>query len=111
STISLLKPGVALLNPARLNTNNLPKFFDDWRVLWCPEPVDIGFGAPYEHASTWIGMNLLMLDEQTAIVEQSQRPLIDMLEREGFTVIPVPMRHARTLGGAMHCVTLDLQRD
>jgi hypothetical protein len=26
-------------------------------------------------------------------------------------VVPVPMRHARTLGGAIHCVTLDLQRD
>jgi hypothetical protein len=25
--------------------------------------------------------------------------------------VPVPMRHARTLGGAVHCVTLDLQRD
>lgn len=111
STISLLRPGVALLNPARLNKDNLPPFFDNWTILWCPEPVDIGYYPPYEHASEWIGMNLLMLDEQTAIVEQSQGPLIRVLEREGIGVISVPMRHARTLGGAVHCVTLDLQRD
>lgn len=111
STISLLKPGVALLNPRRLHAGNLPPFFEGWRLLWCPEPIDIGFHAPYEHASQWVGMNLLMLDERTAIVERSQLPLIRMLEREGFEVIPVAVRHGRTLGGAVHCVTLDLHRD
>ena len=111
STISLLRPGVALLNPARLNEGNLPSFFDNWKILWCPEPVDIGYYPPYEHASVWVGMNLLMLNEQTAIVERSQAPLIRLLETSGFTVIPVPLRHARTLGGAVHCVTLDLHRD
>jgi scyllo-inosamine-4-phosphate amidinotransferase 1 len=99
STISLLRPGVALLNPQRLNAANLPAFFAGWRILWCPEPVNIGFHAPYEHASQWVGMNLLMLDEHTAIVERSQTPLIRLLEAEGFTVVPVPMRQARTLAG------------
>jgi glycine amidinotransferase/scyllo-inosamine-4-phosphate amidinotransferase 1 len=111
STISLLRPGLALLNPARMNPGNLPPFFDSWRVLWCPDPVDIGYFPPYEHASQWVGMNLLMLDERTAIVERSQLPLIRMLEGEGIEVIAVPIRHARTLGGAVHCVTLDLHRD
>lgn len=111
STISLLRDGVALFNPARLNATNVPAFFKGWRILWCPEPIDIGFHAPFEHASRWVGMNLLMLDEHTAIVERSQLPLIRLLEAEGFEVIPVPARHARTLGGAVHCVTLDLERD
>lgn len=111
STISLLRPGLALLNPARINSGNLPACLKAWRTLWCPPPVDVGFYPPYEHASTWVAMNLLMLDQSTAIVERSQLPLIRLLEQEGFTVIPVPMRHARTLGGAVHCVTLDLHRD
>lgn len=111
STISLLRPGLALLNPVRLHANNLPSFFKGWRILWCPDPVDVGFYPPYEHASQWVGMNLLMLDEQTAIVERTQVPLIRMLEAEGITVVPVPVRHARTLGGAVHCITLDLHRD
>jgi len=111
STISLLRPGLVLLNPQRLNAGNLPPFFAGWRLLWCPEPVDVGFHPPYEHASQWVGMNLLMLDERTAIVERTQLPLIRLLEAEGITVIPVPIRHARTLGGAVHCVTLDLHRE
>jgi N-dimethylarginine dimethylaminohydrolase len=111
STVSLLRPGLALLNPDRLNSGNIPPALEKWRILWCPPPVDIGYADPYEHASPWIGMNLLMLDEQAAIVEKSQVPLIRLLEQERITVAPVPMRHARTLGGAMHCVTLDLQRD
>ena len=111
STISLLRPGLALLNPQRMRPDKLPPFFANWRILWCPEPVDIGFYPPYEHASQWVGMNLLMLNERTAIVERSQLPLIRMLEQEGFTVIPILLRHARTLSGAVHCVTLDLQRD
>lgn len=111
STISLLRPGLALLNPQRMNAGNLPPFFRNWRILWCADPVDIGFHPPYEHASQWVGMNLLMLDERTAIVERSQLPLIRQLEAEGMTVVPVPLRHARTLSGAVHCVTLDLERD
>ena len=111
STISLLRPGLALVNPERLSNANLPPALHSWRLLWCPSPVDIGYVEPYAHASTWIGMNLLMLDERTAIVERSQAPLIRLLEQEGITVVPVPMRHARTLGGAVHCVTVDLHRD
>jgi scyllo-inosamine-4-phosphate amidinotransferase 1 len=111
STISLLSPGVVLVNPSRINESNLPELFRTWKVIWCAEPVDIGYHEPYAHASVWIGMNLLMLDERVAVVEKSQTPLIAQLEQAGIEVIPVPMRHARTLGGAMHCVTLDLERD
>jgi N-dimethylarginine dimethylaminohydrolase len=111
STVSLLRPGVALLNPSRMNDRNLPSFFDGWKILWCPDPVDIGYFPPYRNASAWVGMNLLMLDERTAIVEATQAPLIAQLKAERFEVIPVPMRHARTLAGAVHCVTLDLHRE
>ena len=54
--IGLLRPGAALLNPSRLNAGNLLAFFDKWKILWCPEPVDIGYCAPYAHASEWVGM-------------------------------------------------------
>jgi hypothetical protein len=29
----------------------------------------------------------------------------------GMTVIPLELRHSRTLGGGFHCVTLDLHRE
>jgi N-dimethylarginine dimethylaminohydrolase len=37
--------------------------------------------------------------------------LIDFLEKNQFTVIPMQLRHSRTLGGGFHCVTLDLHRE
>jgi scyllo-inosamine-4-phosphate amidinotransferase 1 len=111
STISFLRPGLVLLNPSRINEHNLPECLKSWDKIWCPPPVDIGFQAPYKNASTWIGMNLLMVNPHLAIVEYSQKELIRTLEKNKIEVIPLPIRHARTLGGAFHCVSLDLHRE
>jgi N-dimethylarginine dimethylaminohydrolase len=110
STIALLRPGLVLLNPSRIKPETIPAPFKNWDILWCPEPVDIGFYPPYENASNWIGMNLMMVRPDLAIVEENQKPLIQMLEKKNISVIPVKMRHQRTLGGGAHCVTLDLSR-
>ncbi|HRO66529.1 MAG TPA: hypothetical protein PL182_03085 [Pseudobdellovibrionaceae bacterium] len=110
STISFLRPGLVLLNPSRLRRDNLPEILSGWDVIWCPEPHDIGFYPPYENASTWIGMNLLMVRPDLALVEKNQTALIRELERRRIQVIPIRMRHQRTLGGGAHCVTLDLER-
>lgn len=111
STISFLRPGLVLLNPARINDKNLPEQLQSWDKIWCPEPVDIGYYPPYKNASTWIGMNLMMVNPQLAIVEKSQTELIRLLEKNKIDVCALPIRHARTLGGAFHCVTLDLHRE
>ena len=111
STISFLRTGLALLNPARLKATNLWTFFKGWRFLGCSELVDTGFHPPFEHASTWIGMNLMMIAVGPASIEHSQFPLLPMLKTQGLTVIPVAMRHARTQTGAVHCGTLDLEQD
>jgi glycine amidinotransferase/scyllo-inosamine-4-phosphate amidinotransferase 1 len=110
STISFLRPGLVLLNPARMNESNLPDVLKSWDKIWCAEPVDIGFYGNYKNASVWIGMNLVMVNPRLAIVEKSQTPLIKQLESHGVEVCALPMRHSRTLGGAFHCVTLDLRR-
>jgi N-dimethylarginine dimethylaminohydrolase len=54
---------------------------------------------------------MLSVDPNTVIVDRQQYKLIEDLERAGFTTIPLQMRHARTLGGGFHCVTLDLIRE
>lgn len=110
STISLLRPGLVLLNPSRINAKNIPKVLENWDIIWCPEPHDIGYYGKYENASKWIGMNLLMLSPNLAMVEKNQIALISELEKKGIDILPVQMRHIRTLGGGPHCVTLDLRR-
>ena len=109
TTITLLREGLVLINPERVNKDNLPKFFKDWEVLEAPEMVDIGY-SDIAYGSVWIGMNFIMVNPNLAIVCKKQKKLIDLLAKHGIDVIPMELRHARTLGGGFHCVTLDIRR-
>lgn len=111
STIVFLRPGLVLLNPARVNDSNLPDVFRKWDIIWCP-PMEHGEQVP-EHpmGSAWIGMNLLMVAPDVAIVDSSQVALSRVLEDHNISVVPHTLRHARRLGGGMHCVTLDTVRE
>ena len=53
---------------------------------------------------------MLSVDADTVIVDSAQTDLIQTLQQRKFTVIPMQLRHSRTLGGGFHCVTLDLER-
>jgi len=112
STISLLRPGLALLNPARIaSADSLPGPLRSWEHLWCPPMSTPPPASAHPLSSEWIGMNLLMVRPDLAIVDAAQDELITVLERHGIDVIPHVLRHARVLGGGLHCVTLDLRRD
>ena len=110
STICPLNEGFVVLNASRVTPQNCPKAFDGWTKLWVQDCVAQDF-YQYPYASKWIGMNMLSVDPQTVIVDRNQQQLIEDLERAKFTVIPLELRHARTLGGGFHCVTLDLVRE
>lgn len=111
STIALLRPGLALLNPERINDTNLPDALRKWDAIWCPPMSTAPAASPYPLSSRWIGMNLLMINPGLAIVDAAQHALIRALERNGIDTLPLTLRHARTLGGGFHCVTLDVLRD
>lgn len=109
STIVPLREGLVLVNASRVNMHNLPRVFDSWEVIWVDDVVAQGF-YQYPYASKWIALNMLVLDPNTVIADKNQLNLIKILESNGFTVIPLELRHSRTLGGGFHCVTLDLMR-
>lgn len=110
STIVPLRPGLVLLNPARVNDANMPVLFRDWDHLWCPDLVDTGYVGEHPRASVWIGMNLLVLRPDLVVADNRQPMLIRELERHGIDVLPLRLTHARTLGGGFHCVSLDVRR-
>lgn len=110
STICPLREGFVVLNASRVTPQNCPRAFDGWTKLWVTDVESQKF-YEYPYASKWIGMNMLSIDPKTVIVDKQQYTLIEDLERAGFTTIPLQMRHARTLGGGFHCVTLDLIRE
>jgi len=109
STIVPLREGLVLLNASRVNEKNCPSVFDSWEKIYIDDVVPQEF-YQYPYASKWIALNMLSIDPQTVIVDSYQRNLIKMLESKKFTVIPLTLRHSRTLGGGFHCVTLDLVR-
>lgn len=109
TTFTLVRPGIVVANASRVSRENLPEIFRTWDVIYFNDVVDIGYtGAPI--CSQWIGMNFLMVHPELAIVDRQQVPLIRELERRGVNVLPLSIRHARTIGGGFHCVTLDVRR-
>lgn len=111
STIVPLREGLVMVNASRVNMNNLPKVFNSWDVIWITEDMIVEQGFyQYPYASKWIALNMLVVDPTTVIVDKNQFKLIRILEENNFTVIPLELRHSRTLGGGFHCVTLDIIR-
>lgn len=134
STIVPLRPGLVLLNAARVNPNNCPPLLNQWEQLYwddvAPVPEDelsfqkdvrdyvyrelhalgVETNLPFM-SSPWIGLNLLSLDPSTVVVHDRQVSLIKDLEKHRLTVIPVGLRHAYTIMGGLHCATLDTVRD
>jgi hypothetical protein len=100
-----------LLNPSRVKRiDQMPKAFQNWDVIWCPEPVPIGWYGDYRNSSNWISMNLFSVNPNLVAVEEHQEPLRKELEKHGIECAMLPMRQSITLGGCFHCVTLDLER-
>lgn len=111
STIALLREGLMLLNPSRIKSvDQLPEVLRNWDIIWAPEPVDIGHYPGYCNASKWVNVNLLSISPKLVVLEEHQHNLRLELEKHGINCAMLPMRHARTLGGCFHCVTLDLVR-
>ena len=110
STITPLREGLVLLNGSRVTEDTCPKVFRDWEKIFVDEVEPQDF-YQYPYASKWIALNMLSVDPNTVICDSQQTALHRTLEKRGFTVIPLTLRHSRTLGGGFHCVTLDLVRD
>lgn len=111
STIALLREGLLLINPSRIkNIDQLPEVLQKWDIIVAPEPHDIGHYEGYCNASKWVNVNLLSINPNLVVIEQHQHDLRRELEKYKIESAMLPMRHARTLGGCFHCVTLDLER-
>lgn len=112
TTVTLLGPGRVLLNPSRINKDNMPELFKKWEVIWCPEMIDTGHSPSWDYprASIWSGMNFFMINPNLAVVGAAQKPLIKLLKKHGIDSIPLHLRNCITLSGGFHCVSLDIRR-
>ena len=110
STIVALNKDTVIVNGSRVTKETMPRMLDNKEVIFVNEVVAQEFHK-YPYASKWIALNMLSVNPETVIMDAKQQQLIKTLEALDFTVIPLELRHSRTLGGGFHCVTLDTRRD
>ena len=89
---------------------------DEWNVLNytnLDDVVDIGSSLPdgISPCSSYIGLNLLSVNQNLVIVDINQSSLRKTLDTYGIDSIGMNLKHARTISGGFHCVTLDTLRD
>jgi glycine amidinotransferase len=111
TTLVPIRPGIVLVNPARPCTDGAIDIFtrNGWRVI--DAPVSTRTGAASRDVSSWISMNVLMLDPHTVVVERSEKPMIALLESLDCDVIPCAFDRVYPFGGSFHCCTTDIRRD
>jgi N-dimethylarginine dimethylaminohydrolase len=109
STIVALNADTFVVNGSRVTADTMPRMLQGKTIIMINDVVAQGFHE-YPYASKWIALNMLSIDPRTVIVDAAQESMIHVLEALNFTVIPLTLRHSRTLGGGFHCVTLDLER-
>ena len=113
-----LKPGVFLVNPIHKNIkDHLPEKFKNWKIIYpesltenidVSEMTDLGLRLA---SSRGMDINVLSIDENTVIVNKRAIGVISVLEKNGFTVIPVKLDNGEIFCGGIHCSTLDLVRE
>jgi glycine amidinotransferase len=112
TTIVPLRPGLVMFNEGRPALEPQKEFFEknDWEILVAPKSV-LTEKRPMTFCSIWLNINLLVLDPKTVCVEASEIPVIEMLDKYGFEVIPVPFYEVSPFGGGLHCGTADVYRE
>jgi len=102
-----LAPGKLLLNKERVP--RVPDLFKSWDIMYAPAPC-----MPEDHmlymTSTWINMNVLMLDHERVMVEKGEETIIKAFKNFGLKPIPCCFRNFNTFGGSFHCATVDIRR-
>lgn len=93
-------------------TETIP-WLKDFHILRLPENVETEFDVKLPHIASKEGMsiNVLSLDPGTVIVNSSDTAVCELLDSNGFNVIPVQLRYCTAFGGGVHCSTLDLDRE
>lgn len=112
STLIPLREGLVMINPIRtpLEPQNILFEKNGWEVIYAPKTV-LKKKRPMTFCSLWLNMNLLVIDPKTVCVEASETPVMELLDKHGFEVIPVPFYEVSPFGGGLHCATADVHRE
>ena len=113
-----LKPGVFLVNPLYPNIKDLlPAKFRNWTYLYpknLTANIDVTGMTDIDirlASSRGMDVNVLSVDENTVLTTDRAIGVTDILDKNGFTVVPIKLEHGEIFAGGIHCSTLDLVRE
>ena len=114
--ISVLRPWTFLVNGTiwKKIFHYLPEKFHNWDVVYVEEDESaLKKRKKQVSLCSFLGecTNVLSIDENTVCISDNAVNTIWKLEKKGFSVIPVKMRHCDVFGGGLHCATLDVARE
>jgi len=78
---------------------------NDWEIVDAAQPAH-NAPPPLCYSSTWLSMNVLVLDPKTVCVDQAEQ-----MDKLGMEVVEVELRDAYAFGGGLHCCTADVYRE
>jgi len=56
-------------------------------------------------------INVLSISENHVLVNTKSIGVQDVLEKNGFSISTVDLKHSEVFAGGIHCSTLDLERE
>ncbi len=107
-----IRPGTLLVyDKMRGREHLLPKPLQKWDLLHILDEDRSRYSEQeLLLASTHTAVNVLSLDEERLLINAYATETIRLLEKKGFTPIPMRFRHSRVFAGGLHCVSLDVRR-
>jgi glycine amidinotransferase len=108
-----LRPGLILTNPERPIREEEEKMFrdNDWKLITAPQPTCSNDEMPmFCQSSKWLSINVLSITPDKVICEEREKPLQELLYKQGFDVYPLPFTNVFEFGGSFHCATWDIRR-
>jgi glycine amidinotransferase len=110
TTFVPIGPRRALVNPHWIG--DLPNILRGWDIIEAPDPEGFCelFPGVVRETSPFIAMNVFSIDEKRMFVDAQQKNLIRILKDRGLQPLAIPFDLPPYLGGAFHCVTLDVRR-
>ncbi len=95
ATFTPLRPGLILNNPQRRLPAEQRAMFEKngWEIVDSAQPAH-NSPPPLCYSSTWLSMNVLVLDPKTVCVEKSEVYQAEQMDKLGMEVIEVELRDA-----------------
>lgn len=110
-----LKKDLVLVNGTHCNPINLPAIYrgKNWICLEVDstQVIDNGYEPGFNFTSIWLAQNILMMSPELVMIDENQKPLMEMFKFYGIESMAVPLEMMGSTFGGCHCMTNDYNRE